>query len=434
MQIRSGVIDTAVPMRAASMNIWSVTALGIGAMVGAGIFAVLGQVALLAGASTWLAFLLGGVIAALSGYSYAKLAIRYPEAGGVSAYFDQAFGTGGVSGSLSLIYMVTVAVTIALVAKAFGAYAAPLILGHASALWAAVFSSGIIVVLAVMNLSGAALVGKMEIVLVAIKLVILTALMVAGAAALQGKPAIAQFHPGAAVAMSYVGLTFLAYAGFDNTANAASSVRNPARTIPLAMMLAIGVVVILYVGLALVVLASLSPAELALHADIVVAEAARPILGQAGFVIVSIGALLATASGINAWIFNGMNIALSLAKTGQLPRLFSHMVWRKGSLGLLASLGAILLAVNVLQLGALANVASAAFLIIYLAVHVAHWRLVADTGGSKPIVIAGILSMSLVLAAFLWSTAHSQPWSVAATVLFLGVVCLSEGRHFARIA
>ena len=65
------------------MNLWSVTALGIGAMVGAGIFAVLGQTAELAGKLTYLSFILGGIVAALCGYSYAKLACRYPDAGGI---------------------------------------------------------------------------------------------------------------------------------------------------------------------------------------------------------------------------------------------------------------------------------------------------------------------------------------------------------------
>jgi amino acid transporter len=85
-----------------TMNIWSVTALGIGAMVGAGIFALLGVVALDAGDETYIAFLLGGIIAMLSGYSYAKLSARYPDSGGIVEFFEQAFGVGRLSGSLSL--------------------------------------------------------------------------------------------------------------------------------------------------------------------------------------------------------------------------------------------------------------------------------------------------------------------------------------------
>ena len=84
------------------MNFWSVTALGIGSMVGAGIFALLGQAAFAAGSETYVAFILGGFIAILSGYSYAKLAACYPEAGGLASYFDHAFGSGAIFGPLSL--------------------------------------------------------------------------------------------------------------------------------------------------------------------------------------------------------------------------------------------------------------------------------------------------------------------------------------------
>ena len=162
------------------MNLWSVTALGIGAMVGAGVFAVMGQAALVAGSLTYVAFILGGVIAALSGYSYAILAVHFPEKGGVSAYFDRAFGTARLSGTLSLVYMFTIAVTVALVAKAFGGYAAPLFFGHTSRLWVDIFASGIVILSTLLNMRGSGLVGRAEIALVAIKLVILTALMILG--------------------------------------------------------------------------------------------------------------------------------------------------------------------------------------------------------------------------------------------------------------
>jgi amino acid transporter len=137
-----------------TMGLWSATAMGIGAMVGAGIFALLGEAALIAGNDTYIAFLLSGFVAILSGYSYAKLAIRYPELGGVSAYFDHAFGVGRLSGTLSLIYLITMAATIALVAKAFGAYAAPLASAGSRRLWGDVFASGLIIVLALMNIMG----------------------------------------------------------------------------------------------------------------------------------------------------------------------------------------------------------------------------------------------------------------------------------------
>jgi len=254
---------------------------------------------------------------------------------------------------------------------------------------------------------------------VGIKLVILTGLMIVGSINLIGNPPVEELHAGVMGVVGCVGLTFLAYAGYDNTANAASSVANPRRTIPLAMFLAISTVIMLYVGLAFVVVSSVPAPEIAKHSETAVAEAARPYLGKAGYVMVSIGALLATASGINAWIFNGMNISQSLAKAGQLPLLFGQIVWRQGSLGIFVSVAGILSIVNFFDLGTLANITSAAFLIIYLAVYVAHWRLIRETKANRWLVGVGFLTMAVVLAGFLWTMVRAQPWSVGLIVVFV---------------
>lgn len=409
-----------------TMNLWSVSALGIGAMVGAGVFAVMGQVAVVAGNNTYIAFIIGGLIAALSGYSYAILAVHFPEDGGLTAYFDRAFGSGRISGTLSLVYMLTVAVTIALVAKAFGGYAAPLLTGQTDVLAVNLFATSIVVVLAVLNIFGTGLVGRAEIVLVAIKLIILAGLIIAGSIGIAGRPAVAELHTGLTGIIGCVGLTFLAYAGYENTANAANSVLKPRQTIPLAMCLAIGAVIILYVGLAIVIVKSAPADEIASHSATIVADAARPVLGKAGYVIMSVGALLATASGINAWIYNGMNISLSLAKARQLPAMFGHQIWRNGTIGILVSLACILLALNLLDVGTLASLTSSAFLFVYLAVYVAHWRLIGQTKANRALVIIGFTTMAIIFLGFLWTMARTHPRSAASIAVILVAAWLIE--------
>ncbi|MGA7294285.1 MAG: APC family permease [Terriglobales bacterium] len=402
-----------------SMNMWSVAAMGVGAMVGAGIFALLGLVGLVAGNETYISFLLGGVVAVLSGYTYAKLEARYPDAGGLTAYFHQAFGTGRTSATLSLTYLITVAVTIAMVAKAFGAYATPLAFGNTSPLWANAFASAITILLVLLNIADSSLVGKAEVVLVGIKLAILALLMSAGTYGMMGHPLVKHATPHFLSLIGSVGLTFFAYAGFGMMTNAAGRVSRPKQTIPRAIYLAIAVVILLYAALAVIVLGSVSSADLKLHADTAVAVAAKPVLGQAGYIIVSVAALLATASGINAWVFTAMQISHAMVQVGNLPRMFSHFVWRKGTLGLLLSVAAILLAINVLDLTALARIASATFLFSYLAVQIAHWRLIDETKGSRFLVGLGLLFITGVLACFLWSTFQVQPWSLGLIVAFV---------------
>ncbi|MGB7438232.1 MAG: amino acid permease [Candidatus Acidiferrum sp.] len=196
------------------MNMWSVAAMGVGAMVGAGIFALLGLVGLVAGNETYISFLLGGVVALLSGYTYAKLEARYPDAGGLTAYFHQAFGTGRSSGTLSLTYLITVGVTIAMVAKAFGAYATPLAFGNTNPLWVNAFASTITILLVLLNIADSSLVGKAEVVLVGIKLLILALLMSAGTYGMVGHPLVKHVTPHFMSLIGSVGLTFFAYAGF----------------------------------------------------------------------------------------------------------------------------------------------------------------------------------------------------------------------------
>ena len=401
------------------MNLWSVTAMGIGAMVGAGIFALLGVVALSAGDETYISFLLGGGVALLSGYSYAKLAMRYPDAGGIATFFDKAFGAGRLSGTLSLIFLLTIAATIGMVAKAFGAYAATLALGPSNGLWINVSASGAVIILTLLNVAGSKLVGKTELVLVGVKLTILTGLISAGAYGMMYQGAIKHVAPHVLSVIGSVGLALFAYAGYAVMPNTAGSAAHPSQTIPRAIYLAIGIVTLLYVLLAIVVVGSVPAGGLSRDADTALAVAARPLLGQSGYIVVSVTALLATASGINAWVFTAMQISAAMARADQLPGIFMQLAWRKGTRGLFVGVAAVVLAINFFDLTALANIASSAFVFSHMAVQVAHWRLIDETKGSRPLVGLALLSMAVVLVVFLWSTAFTEPWSVALFFVFI---------------
>ena len=418
-------VDSSATPQKQSMNVWSVSALGIGSMVGAGIFALLGQAALMAGKEVYLSFFIGGVTALLSGYSYARLAARYPTSGGIMDYFNRAFPSRIASGALSIIYLATLVVTVAMIAKTFGAYANRLLLGDASPhVFTDVFASAIVIVLVVLNTMGSAAVGRAEVALVAIKLTILVVLMLAGLPGIQPHMLTSGVGVGPATLLASVGLTFFAYAGFGMMANAAGEVARPEKTIPRAIFLAIGLVIVLYVGLSLVVLGNVSATDLSRFADTAVAEAARPVLGHAGFVIVSIGALLATASAINATLFSALRISKGLAAERQLPEIFGRPSWGQGTQGqgtqgMVWAAVAMLAMVNLLDLGAIANIAGANFLISYLAVFVAHWRLRREAGGSSLLIVCGFTLMTVVLVAFVASLLKTQPVAIALTLFVL---------------
>ena len=144
------------PASRSQMSVRGAAFLGVGAMVGAGIFALLGEAGAVAGAAVWLSFLLGGAVATLLGYVVAKLGARYPSSGGIVTFLIKGFGTGHVTGIASwLLYFAALIVT-TMVAVSFGSYGSALFFGNdAPAVWAHIFTTGVVIAVAAVNILGA---------------------------------------------------------------------------------------------------------------------------------------------------------------------------------------------------------------------------------------------------------------------------------------
>lgn len=411
------------------MGIMSVASLGIGSMVGAGIFSLMGQVALSAGDAVYLAFILGGIVALLSGYTYSCLGRKYPECGGIMDYYNQAFGPKCLSGTLSLVYLATLMVTIAMVSKAFGAYGARLFWSESVAQgWQEnLLSSGIIVILGTLNMLASGLVGKAEVTLVFIKLSILMILVAAGLPNLDFSQ-VGHVHTQLPIVgiLGSVGLTFFAYAGYGMMTNAAGDMKNPRKNLPWAIFLAISLVMIIYIALSLVVLDQISPEKLQSDSDTAIAQAARPLLGNGGFIAVSVAALLATASAINATFFSAIRIMQGLGESKQLGAFFNRPFWKNGSQGYVLGIFLILILSNFFNLAQTASIAGGTFLIAYLAVFVAHWKLRKETKAHGFWIIAGFLSMLSVFITFIISLWESQKVAIVGIIILLAVCAVSE--------
>ncbi len=168
-------------------------AIGIGGMVGGGIFAVLGLSVQLAEGGAPVAFLIAGVIALLTARSYALLSRSYPSRGGTVTFVNRAYGTGLFSGSVNILLWISYIVMLALYAQAFGSYGASF-LPRESVLWKHVLLSGAIVAITALNVVGAAAVARSERVIVAVKIAILASFVVVGVAA--SRPAASRPRPG----------------------------------------------------------------------------------------------------------------------------------------------------------------------------------------------------------------------------------------------
>src|SRR6185437_10545377 len=147
--------------------------IGVGAMVGAGIFALLGAAGEVAGAAVWVSFLIAGAIAGLQGYSFAKLGARYPTAGGLLEYVAKGFGDGHFTGITAWLTYSANAIVTAMVAVSFGSYASSAFTGE-NAVWAKVFAALIIIVMTGVNIVGSKLVANAQTVIVYVVLGILT--------------------------------------------------------------------------------------------------------------------------------------------------------------------------------------------------------------------------------------------------------------------
>ncbi|MEG2247281.1 MAG: APC family permease [Akkermansia sp.] len=291
----------------------------------------------------------------------------------------------------------------------------------------------IIILLGLMNMSGAGLVGKAEAALVAFKLFILSILIIAG---LDNIASHSTIQEGQAITtltnidwtttFGSVGLTFFAYAGYGMMANTAGNLKTPQKTLPRAIFLAIGIVILLYVALSFIVLKNVPTSELKTHVDTAVAQTARPLLGKWGDIAISIAALVASASAINATMFSFLRISQGLAAKHQLDTAFQTPLWRQGSKGFVLTLGGILIITNLFNLAAIANIASTTFLICYLAVFVAHWKLRQETRTNGAPIIIGFLLMLGILIAFLRQIYVTQAPALVVIVLFIIVSFILE--------
>jgi len=219
------------------MSVRGAAFLGIGAMVGAGIFALLGEAAVVAGSAVWLSFLLAGVVAALLGYNVVKLGVRYPSSGGLFAYLMQGFGNGRLVGIAAWLgYFAAIVIVCSMVAVSFGTYATSLFVGDdAGSGWDNVFTTLIVVAMAAVSIVGSKLVDRAQSLIVMALLAVFAVFITVTIVDIDLDLLAFDTYPSFADIVASVALTFFAYLGFSVITFAAGDLRDPGRELPLAM-------------------------------------------------------------------------------------------------------------------------------------------------------------------------------------------------------
>jgi amino acid transporter len=404
------------------VTFWSAVAMGIGSMVGAGIFALLGEAGAIAGSAVWISFLIGGAIALLSGYSMGKLGARYPSAGGVVEYLVQGFGPGRFSGAMSVMMYIAAMVAVSLVARTFGSYAYSL-LPNGSPHWLLeILAAAIVLAFMFINLNGARSMTLIENIVVLVKMVILIGFAVIGLAYISPDRLSPQHYPPVSKILYSVAVTFFAYEGFRVITNAAEDMRDPAKTLPRAILTAIALVMIVYVAISISVFGNLPPAQIIAAKDFALAEAAKPIFGTFGFTVVAIAALLATASAINASLYAITNVTYQLAKLGELPNVFAKPIAHSREGLVVSSLIIIFLAVF-FDLSSIAIIGAISMLIIHMTVHIGHLRLLGETGAAPSLIVLAVAANAAAIILGVYNLAGTSPmllvWIIGFFVLSL---------------
>ena len=410
---------------------FSTLSIGIGGMVGGGIFAVTGLTVQITKGAAPIAFLIAGIVALLTSYSYLKLTLCFPGQGGTVRFLVEAFGGGLVTGAANILLLLSYVVLLAVYAYAFGSYGAGLLPEPQRGYWLHILVSAVIIGLVIVNVFGARLVVRSENFFNAVKMLLLAAFVVAGLFTPMDWSRLGPQNfvtPLGLVAGAM--LIFLNYEGFELIANASEDIADPKRSLPIAYIGGVLIVIVIYVLIVTVVVGHLSFTAVAKVRDFALSAAAQDFSGRAGYIAIAIAALMATSSAINATFYSTGRLAYIIAKTGQLPRGLERSVRGQHFEGTLITAALALIVANFVPLEAIATMGSAGFLLLFMAVNIANVRLAKDTGSRA--WISGLAALSTLIALIvLCVEVDENPATRNHLWILVGMILVSFGIEFA---
>ncbi len=362
------------PALAREAGLYQVIAYGVGNIVGAGIYVLIGDASGLAGGTVWLAFLVGAVVALFTGLSYAELASTYPKAASEYVFLGRAYGNRSLSFLTQWMMLVTEVVAAAAVALGFAGYLSTIVqvplIPTAAAL---------LVLLTVVASAGIKQSLKLNAVLSMVAIGGLVVVVGAGIGKI-GSASYVSSPNGVPGVLAATVLVFFAYIGFDNISNLSEETKEPEKTIPRALLASLAISTALYVlvGLASV---SLVPWQRLSVSDAPLALAVSSVLGQSGSNVLTVAALLTTLNTVLVLLLVSSRIIYGLGREGALPRRLGW-VSKRTQAPIVASIVTHAIALAVLPLGkirAIAQVTSFGSLLTFALVNLAllHLRRVA---------------------------------------------------------
>ncbi len=379
---------------ARTLNVFDASMIGIGAMIGAGIFVLTGIAAGEAGPAALLSFALNGVITLFTALSYAELASAYPRSGGGYSYVAKAFpGATGFAAGWMLWFCYIIACS--LYALGFGGYFWEFVHAYFPSFAAWVFSmagrhlselfvaTAVSAVFITINMRGTAVTGKVENIITLAKISILCVFILFGLKKIFNMPveAVSSFKPfmpngfgGVVIAM---GLTFIAFEGYDLIATVAEEIKNPEKNIPRATFISLGVTIVIYLLVLFVCIGAIHPESgsswqfLGKYQETAIAMAAQNFMPAFGVALIIFGGLLSTVSALNATILASSRVAFSMSRDKMLPKSLGkiHSVRRTPHIAI-AVTGVIVIIISLLfPIKVIGSAASLMFLLTFTLVN-----------------------------------------------------------------
>ena len=411
-----------------SLTLGGTVAMGTGVMIGAGIFALTGQIAELAGRWFPLAFLLAAIVSSFSAYGYIKVCNKYPSAGGIAMVLEKAYGKMAVTGAAALLMALSMIINESLVARTFATYTMQLF-GGGGGIAIPVLAVGLVLFAFLVNVAGNKTIARLSKVTAILKVggILAFALAVLWAAGFSYGPVGGQAETGPAGFLAGVALAILAYKGFTTITNSGGEVVHPERNVGRAIMLSLAICVVVYMAVGFAVGSALTIPEIVAARDYSLAEAARPIIGQYGTWFTVGLAIIATTSGILASMFAVSRMLTMLTEMKLIPHRHFGMPGAIHKHLLVYTAVAASLLAAFFDLGRIATLGAVFYLVMDMIVHwgvLLHLR--EDVGARAPILLTALVLDGLALVAVAIVKGGSDPLVLLIAVAAMVTVFILE--------
>ena len=413
-----------------SLTLSGTVMLGTGVMIGAGIFALTGQMAEMTGALFPLAFLSAAIIVGFSAYSYIKISNAYPSAGGIGMYLHKAYGDRLPTAFNALLMYFSMVIAQSFLARTFGSYTMQLFGGDPSGQMTPILGVSLILAAFIVNLLGNRLIQGVAGFIGLLKIGGILIIGLVGIWLADGLAVDFDQVSETGSASNFLGATalgILAFKGFTTITNSGSEVIDPHRNVGRAIVISIAACVVIYTLVGFAVASNLSLSEIIETRDYSLAAAARPALGEYGVWFTVAIAMLATAGGILASVFAVSRMLAMLTEMKLVPHRHFGMPGsiQKHTLVYTVVLGLVLTAF--FDLSRIAALGIVFYLVMDIAIHWGVLRYLLDDVKAKSWVpVTAIILDLLALSGFVWVKLNSDPFVLGVAVVTMMLIAIGE--------